>query len=71
MCDGEILKAFPLIMWKRQGYLFLLLLFTNVLRTGDPSPYNKARKSKGLSQLQRGKKELICRHNCVYINKYN
>ena len=58
MCDGEILKAFPLIMGQRQGYLFC---------TGDPSLYNKARKRKGLSQLQRGKKALICRHNWVYI----
>ena len=67
MCDGEILKAFPLIMGKTQGYLFSLILFTTVLCTGDPSLYNKARKRKGLSQLQRGKKALICRHNWVYI----
>ena len=71
MCDGEILKAFPLIMGKTQGYLFSLILFTTVLCTGDPSLYNKARKRKGLSQLQRGKKELICRHNCAQIKKYN
>ena len=39
--------------------------------SGDPCPYNKARKRKGLSQLERGGKALICRHNCVYIKKYN
>ena len=59
MYDGEILKPFPRIMGKRQGYLFSLLLFTTVLCTGDPSPYNKARKRKGLSQLQSRKKNLF------------
>ena len=52
MCDGEILKAFPLIA----GQTRALILTPCVHRcAGDPRPHNKAGKGKGQHSCKGGK----------------
>ena len=58
------MKAFPLIIGQRQGYLFSLLLCTTVLEILVRTISQE--KGKGYHSCKGEKKELICRHNCVY-----
>ena len=56
-------------MAKRQGHWLSLLLFTTALQILVRT--TRQEKETGCHSWKVGGKALVCRHNCVYLKKYN